>query len=435
MTRRDFISTAALAGSAAAISGPLRAQDSRKLKLAIVGTGDRGTLDWGQPLVEDYGDVTQLVGLCDINGKRVKAAQELIGTRAPVFTDFDRMVQETRPEAVLVTTVDATHWRYITRAMELGVDVISEKPLCTAEDQCQAILDTHQRTGRKITVGFNERHEVQSKRVKQLLLEKAIGDVISVDFHEYLDTSHGADYFRRWHHLKENSGTLLCHKASHHFDRVNWWLDSRPVEVSACGELRFYGRNHAFRGTHCRSCPFQQKCDFRWDLTKNPDYIKLYANCESEDGYLRDACVWRENTNIYDTMSVRVRYDNGVLLTYTANTFLPYEGQSISLNGTKGRLDLQGFGGGGFRYGDLRLSRSFGKSEVVRDVEKPLAGSHGGADASIRNLIFRDQHSPDPLGLRADVKAGALSSLIGIAAYRSIERGGVPVKIAGLVNI
>ena len=375
MTRRDFISTAALAASAAASGGSSRAQESGKLKLAIVGTGDRGTLDWCVPLAQDYGDVTRLVGLCDIDGKRVKAAQALIGTAAPVFTDFDRMVQETRPDAVLITTVDATHWRYNTRAMELGVDVISEKPLCTAEDQCQAILDTEKRTGRKITVGFNARHGTESKRVKQLLLEKAVGDVISVDFHEYLDTSHGADYFRRWHHLKENSGTLLCHKASHHFDLVNWWLDSRPVEVSAAGELKFYGRNHSFRGTHCRSCPFREKCDFYWDLTKVPEYNKLYADCESEDGYLRDACVWRENTNIYDTMSVRVRYENGVLLTYTANTYLPYEGQSVSFNGTKGRLDSVGFGGGGFRQRELRLTRSFGKSELVAISRSPSAAA------------------------------------------------------------
>jgi predicted dehydrogenase len=262
-----------------------------------------------------------------------------------------------------------------------------------------------------------------------------VGDVVSVDFHEYLDTSHGADYFRRWHHLKENSGTLLCHKASHHFDQVNWWLGSRPVEVSAWGELRFYGRNHSFRGTHCRSCPFREQCAFQWDLTRNPDYVKLYAECESEDGYLRDACVWRENTNIYDVMSVRVRYENGVLLTYSANTYLPYEGQSISFNGTKGRLELQAYGGGGFRNQELRLSRSFGRSEVVRDLDERLPGGHGGADTSIRNLIFRNAPASDPLGLRADVTAGALSSLVGIGAYRSIERGGAPLRIADLARV
>ncbi len=428
MTRRNFITTAALAASAsAALTG--------KKRIALVGTGDRGATEWALPLVREYGDVTELVGLCDINGKRVRAAQALIGAAAPVFTDFDRMVRETKPDSVIVTTVDATHWRYITRALELGVDAISEKPLCTDEAQCQAILDTGRRTGRKVTVTFNARHDIEAKRVKQLLMEKAIGEVLSVEFHEYLDTKHGADYFRRWHHLKENSGTLLCHKASHHFDLANWWLESRPVEVSAWGELKFYGRNHAFRGTHCRSCAYQKQCPFYWDLTKNADYVKLYAECESEDGYLRDACVWRENTNIYDTMSVRVRYENGVLLTYTADTFVPFEGQSISLNGTKGRLDSMGYGGGGFVRDELRLTRSFGKSETVRGMEDRLGGSHGGADASLRNLLFRGQPAGDPLNLRADLRAGALSSLIGIAAYHSIERGGAPVRIADLAKV
>ena len=430
-TRRHFVGTTALAATAAA----LRAQPDGRLRLAIVGTGDRGTSAWGRPIVREYADVAQLVGLCDINARRAQASRELIGTTAPAFSDFDRMVAETRPDAVIVTTVDATHWRYITRALELGKDVITEKPLCTDEAQCQAILDAQRRTGRRITVGFNARHDVDARKVKQLLLERCVGDVVSVDFHEYLDTSHGADYFRRWHHLKENSGTLLCHKASHHFDQVNWWLDSRPVEVSAWGELRFYGRNHSFRGTHCRSCPFRERCAFRWDLTRNPDYVKLYAECESEDGYLRDACVWRENTNIYDVMSVRARYENGALLTYTANTYLPYEGQSISFNGTKGRLELQAYGGGGFRNQELRLSRSFGRSEVVRDLDARLPGGHDGADTSIRDLIFRNEPASDPLGLRADVTAGALSSLLGIAAYRSIERAGAPVRISDLVRL
>ena len=232
MNRRDFISAAALACSAAAISWPMTAQDSKKLRLAIVGTGDRGTMDWGQPIVEDYGDVTQIVGLCDINGKRVQAAQELIGINAPTFTDFDRMVRETKPDRSpghhrRCNAFAVQHARHGT-----GLRRDSEKPMCTNEEQCQAILDAQKRTGRKITVAFNARHATAAKRLKQLLLEKAIGDVISVDFHEYLDTSHGADYFRRWHRLNENSGTLLCHKASHHFDQVNWWLDSRPVEVA-----------------------------------------------------------------------------------------------------------------------------------------------------------------------------------------------------------
>jgi predicted dehydrogenase len=437
MNRRKFIasSSAALAATACSGANLSSAANQRKLKVAIVGTGSRGSFTWGREVVQKFSDVVEIIGLCDHNGKRVEAAKQLIGTGAPTFTDFDKMVKETRPDAVTVTTVDATHARYIIRAMELGCNVISEKPLCTDEEQCQAILDAQKRTGKKITVTFNARHGLKHKKIKELLMQKAIGDLISVDFHEYLDTSHGADYFRRWHRLKENSGSLLVHKASHHFDLANWWIDSKPVSVIASGELKFYGRNNPFRSTHCRACPHKGECKFYWDVTKNQRYVKLYVECESEDGYLRDGCVWRDDINIYDTMSVMVRYENGVQLNYIANAYLPYEGQAILFNGSKGRLDLNGFSGGGFDSDELRLTRSFGKSEVITDFGPRREGGHGGSDTSIQDLVFRGLPKDDPLGLRADVRAGALSSLIGIAARRSIERGGQSVRIGDLVKL
>lgn len=432
MNRREFVAEGTVALAASSL---LRSGLQRKLKMAIIGTGSRGSFTWGQEVVKDYSDVVEIVGLCDRNGKRVEAARKLIGTSAPTFTDFDRMIRETRPETVMVTTVDSAHARYIIRAMELGCNVMTEKPLCTDEEQVRAILDAQKKAQKKITVTFNARHGLKDKKVKAMLMQKSIGDLISVDFHEYLDTSHGADYFRRWHRLKENSGTLLVHKASHHFDLANWWLDSTPVSVTASGELKFYGRNNSFRSTHCRVCPHKQQCKFYYDVTKNERYVKLYVECESEDGYLRDGCVWREDINIYDTMSVVVRYENGVLLNYTANAFLPYEGQAISFNGTKGRLDYKEFSGGGFSSDELRLTRSFGKSEVVTDLEPERTGGHGGADSSLHDLIFRGLPKDDPLGLRADLRAGVMASLIGIAAYRSIERGGQTIKINDLVKL
>ena len=100
----------------------------------------------------------KLWGLCDINSKRAAASQKFIGINAPLFVDFDQMVNTTKPDRVVVATVDATHYRYIIRAMELGYDVITEKPLGTDEEQCQSILDAEKRLGRKVTVAFNARH-------------------------------------------------------------------------------------------------------------------------------------------------------------------------------------------------------------------------------------------------------------------------------------
>lgn len=431
ISRREFVSAggAALA-AAAAPSGSLAAQ--KRLRIAQVGTGGRG-LHWGQDLIRNFSDRVEMAALCDQNSKRVAAAKEMMGATCPTFTDFDRMVQETAPDVVLVTSTDAAHYMHIVRAMELGRDVITEKPLCTDEEQLQKILEAERKTGRRLTVAFNARHAAEAKKVKQLLLEKAIGDVISVDYQEYLDISHGASYFRRWHRLKEHSGTLTVSKSCHHFDQVNWWLEAIPEEVVAWGDLKFYGKNNSFRGVKCRGCQYAQKCQFFYDVTKNPRSVQLYVGAESEDGYFVDGCVWRTDINIQDTFTVLTKYANGARLTYSANTFLPYEGQEISINGTKGRIDVNVYSAPGYRENEVRLTRTFGKSELV-PLERQ-EGDHGGADPAIRNLIFRDTGAPDPLKLKADSRAGAYSSLIGIAAYRSMERGGQTMKIREMVKL
>ena len=433
--RRTFLAASGAALASAALADVAAGAQPGRRRLALAGTGSRGSGTWGQDLVQHYADVIEMVGLFDRNGLRARAAQRLIGTSAPIFADFDTMVRRSRPDAVVVATVDATHAGYIVRALDLGVDVLSEKPMCTDEAQCQAIVDAVKRTGRTVTVTLNARHAREAKRVKALLQEGAIGDVLAVDFHEYLDTSHGADYFRRWHRFRANSGTLLCHKASHHFDLANWWLDSDPVDVAAAGDLRVYGRNGAVRGVNCRTCAHKAACPFAWDVTKSPRNVALYVDCESEDGYLRDGCVFDERIDIYDTMSVTVRYANRALLTYTASAHLPFEGQSVSFNGTRGRLDFHDWSGGGLTRREIRLTRRFGQSELITDLPPERPGGHGGADASLQDLLFRNEPAQDPLRLRPDLRAGVMSSLVGIAARHSIERGGQVVKIGDLVKL
>src|SRR5262249_24824084 len=161
-------------------------------------------------------DHVELVGLCDINAKRVAASKRLIGTGAPVFTEFDRMLRDVKPDAVIITTKDATHHEQIIRALQAGCGVITEKPMTTDEARCRMILDAEKAAGRQITVAFNYRFSARAQKMKELLLANAIGPITSVDFHWYLDIHHGADYFRRWHAYKRNSGSLLVHKATHH---------------------------------------------------------------------------------------------------------------------------------------------------------------------------------------------------------------------------
>src|SRR5690606_15388009 len=140
---------------------------------------------------------------------------------APVPTyhadDFDRMVAETKPDTIIVTSMDSTHHKYIIRAMELGCDAISEKPMTIDDEKARAIFDAIERTGRSLRVAFDCRYAPISTKVRELLMQGVVGRPLHVNFQWVLDTFHGADYFRRWHREKDKSGGLLVHKATHHF--------------------------------------------------------------------------------------------------------------------------------------------------------------------------------------------------------------------------
>jgi predicted dehydrogenase len=435
VTRREFVAAAGGVAAAALVPGANRvAGAATRRRYAIVGTGVRGIGMWGHPLVSRYPDVLEFVGLCDVNPLRAEYAKKTIGVSCPTFTSLDEMLTRARPDLLCVTTVDATHSECIVKALERGVDVITEKPMTIDEDQTQAVLDAEKRTGRKIGVTFNYRFAPKHQKIKETLMAGEIGQVTSVDFSWYLDTSHGADYFRRWHRLREKSGSLWVHKSTHHFDLVNWWLDADPVEVSAIASLSQYGKKGPYHYQSCRSCPKKSECSYYWDITKDPRLVALYVDCEKADGYQRDGCVFKEDVNIPDTMNAVVRYSNGVNMSYSLNAFMPIEGYRLAFNGTKGRLEVRDYERQPWEPGEeteIYLMRNFGQR---MKIEIPRAeGGHGGGDDRLRDLIFREVEAPEYMKLPGS-RAGAMSCLTGIAARKSADSGR-PVKIADLIRL
>jgi predicted dehydrogenase len=435
VTRREFVTTTSSAALGALVAGQagVSVAQTAKRRYAIVGTGVRAVGMWGRPILRDYADLVEFVGLCDINPLRLEAAKAQIGTSCPTFTNFDEMLTKAKPDLVMVTTVDAVHSQYLVRAMERGVDVMTEKPMVIDETQCRAVLDAEKKTGRKIVVTHNYRYAPKHQKIKELLMGGEIGKITSVDFNWFLDTSHGADYFRRWHRLRSKSGSLWVHKATHHFDLINWWLDADPVQVSALGTLSNYGKAGPFRHTNCRPCPHKEKCSFYWDITRQKNLVELYVNAEIADGYLRDGCVFKEDIDIFDTMNAVVKYSSGVNMSYSVNCFMPVEGYHLAFNGTKGRLEIRDYERQAWDPGEetaMYVIKNFGK-RVKIDLPTATEG-HGGGDQRLRDLIFRKIDAPAHMRL-PDSRAGAMSCLTGIAARKSCDEGR-PIKISDLVK-
>ena len=438
VNRRDFVKTAGSAVAATSLLGAdAFAQAPKALKrYAIIGTGERATSMWGRQIKERYSDVVQFVGLCDINPKRLENSKKLMGVDCPTFTNFDEMLDKAKPDVVMVTTRDSFHSQFIVRALDRGFDVMTEKPMVIDEKQCQAVLDAEKRNKKKIIVTFNYRFAPKHRTVKEVLMSGEIGKVLSVDFAWYLDVYHGADYFRRWHAYKNGGGSLWVHKATHHFDLVNWWLGADPVEVVANGQLQVYGKNGTIRGTNCRLCPHKKECRFYYDLTTNPTRMSLYAAAEDADGYYRDGCVYRNDIDIYDSMQAIVKYSNGATMAYSLDAHMPFEGYRVAFNGEFGRLEVRDHERQPWEVPEadeteIYVTKSFGLRRRVTFTQGE--GGHGGGDDFLRDQIFRQAPAPDHMKV-PDSRAGALSCLTGIAARKSIEEKRA-IKLSELVKM
>ncbi len=403
-----------------------------------------------------YKDSAELVGLCDINMGRAELRQRQLkekGIEVPIYHSdkFDQMVDEQKPDSVIVTTKDCFHHKYICRAMELGCDAITEKPMTIDQDKCQQIVDTINKTGKDLRVTFNYRYSPSHTQVKRLLRDGVIGKILSVDFAWNLDVHHGADYYRRWHRHKANSGGLLVHKATHHFDLLNWWICSSPETVVALGRRAFYipetadrlGLNK--RTERCRTCPHRQdgSCNFALDLSSSKDLKELYLDQEHHDGYFRDRCVFSPDIDIEDSMNLVVRYVSGVHMSYCLNSFLPWEGFRVMFNGTSGRLEYQGLespyiSGDGTVPGERIEEKSH--IHVYPQFADPYnieletgSGGHGGGDTRLLDDVLGERRE-DPLNHAAGVAEGCWSILTGVSANISMAGGGQPVYTPGLVS-
>ncbi|MCU1566873.1 MAG: dehydrogenase [Pseudarthrobacter sp.] len=440
-----------------------------KARIALIGTGGRSEM-YIRAIFGKHADTAELVAFSDVNPGRVEFYQQLIqelGAPGPVASfdpaDLTAFIQANNIDRVIVTTPDFTHADYIVEGLRAGADVVVEKPLTIDAEGCRRITQAVYETGRNVVVTFNYRYSPRNSALKEIIQSGVIGKVTSIDFSWVLDTVHGADYFRRWHREKKNSGGLLIHKASHHFDLVNWWIDDVPERVFASGGLKFYGDKNAAerglgprpeRGTPDAGAPATAEKDpFTLDLREDERLKALFLDNEHYDGYRRDQDVFTGGITIEDNLALVVEYQGGPRLSYSLNAHSPWEGYRVSVNGTEGRAELE-------VVERAAVTSSTDKKTVVDPSATPIEeedairrngerlvvqrhweaayevpivngeGGHGGGDELLLSDLFNGP-GEDPLGRPSGYLDGLRSVSVGIAGNRSLETS-LPVRIEDL---
>lgn len=432
--------TAHASSSSASSTSP-----AKPTRVIAVGVGGR-VVTFLNGIARQNKEHVQLVAMCDVNPVRLAFYNQHLAEKCnhpPVITchpdQLAQTVHDTHATTLLVCTPDYLHPRYILLALEMGLNVIVEKPMAIDAQGCNQILDATGDDPSRVRVTFNCRYMPWAVLIKNMLQQGAIGELISMEISWQIGLRHGANYFSRWHAEKAKSGGLMVHKATHHLDLANWWADSVPKTVMATGRRAFFGKENAHKHNVGTVGDYLLDEDNSGDplggvsAETQASWRKLYVGEASKhDGYRPDRSVWRDkDMDIEDTMASLVQYRNGVHLTYTLHAFSPMQSSRVMLHGTRGRLEY-------FDYTDAFLNpdrtaipnpahtvqcRLLPLYDKPSTLTIPAAeGGHGGSDPLLMNHLFGG-NTHDPLGQMAGAQQGAASALIGIAANQSMATG------------
>ncbi|MGW9113379.1 Gfo/Idh/MocA family protein [Microbacterium sp. NPDC055683] len=435
---------------------------SRPTRYALIGAGARAQM-YLHAMAGVHAAHAELVAWGDVNPGRLAwnaRALAAAGLPEPARLDLDDLgaaLARSGVERVIVTAPDHAHADVVVASLEAGADVVVEKPLTIDLEGARRIADAVARTGGDVVTTFNYRYSPRNAALREVIARGEIGEVTSVHFEWLLDTSHGADYFRRWHRHKRNSGGLLVHKSSHHFDLASWWLGDEPVRVFASGGLRFYGDvNGARRGAGPR--PTRGTTDaaagdpFALDLREHDVLRGLYLEQEHHDGYLRDRDVFDAGIDIEDNLSLVIDFARGASMTYALNAHAPWEGYAVAVNGTRGRAELTVVERGSVTPRGVVVDPSAQSDASAVDATRPVGdrlvvqphfgaarmvaiphaeGGHGGADAALLRDVFLGPIDDD-LERAASWRDGLRAVSVGIAGNASLATG-MPVRTDGIV--
>lgn len=402
----------------------------------------------GNPKLPEYGNYSKygrVVGVLDIDEERVRVFNENQGTQYPFYPadSLDRMIQETRPDVVVVTGPDGTHAEYIVGALKHDVDVISEKPMVINCEQARAVIEATRKSKGSLRVAHNYRYTPAHKLIKRIILDGKLGRITNIEFAYNIDTFHGSSYFLRWNRERSKSGGLTISKGCHHFDLVNWWLDDLPAQVFAYGALNYYGKDSPHNPSQREGkgysldevkarCPYHQRWYSREMAPPQDDHLGAHDKAfvlpqtvqyppGQKPRYLYDAEIAVE-----DTYSVVVRYRRGASMTYSCNFSCPWEGYTLAINGTHGRLETTHYTAPSrcpFPVNDrqsVTYMPMFGERQVWET--RQMAGGHGGADDVMKWDMFAGQSEESKaLGIFAGAESGAYAVVVGELIWRSIE--------------
>lgn len=418
----------------------------RIFTVAIIGCGSRGAEAYGREMFEQK-DKWKIVSVCDTNPvKTAKYGAIFAVSEENRFCDEFEFFKKKRADALIIATMDNDHVRQCKRALELGYDVLLEKPITANEEECRSLLEAHRRYGKKVMVCHVLRYAPAFVKLKELLEKKVCGEPVMIDSIEQVCYWHQAHSFVRgnWRNGDETSPMIL-QKCCHDLDLLQYYAESRCESISSIGDLRFFKAENKPEGAadRCEDCKLWKDCTYsaqniyigNWKSIGSPEncwpYNAITTAVPQTEENLTEAiktgpygrCVFACDNNVVDNQIVMAHFRNGVNANLRMTAFTAGGGRIMKFYCTQGEID--------FEDALNRIAvRRFNRPEEIIDVNTlhfEGGHNHGGGDGGLIHAFYECLCGEEsaPTGLEASVE----SHLMAFAAEKSRLHGGEPYKI------
>lgn len=405
-----------------------------KIKVILVGAGGRGTTY--VRIMKQMPEKYEVVGVADpIQSRRENIKQMHNLPDSACYNSWDEILAQPKmADLAIIGTMDEMHTAPALRAIELGYHLLLEKPVAQTPEECIAIAQAAQKKGVSVLVCHVLRYTPFYKKVKELVLSGAIGNIMSAIAVEGVGDMHQSHSFVRgdWHREDETTPMIIA-KCCHDLDIVQWIIDRPCKKVSSFGELTYFRPENAPEGAPKRCfeeyCPARETCPYAVEkvyLQDDGNWMKhapareiskeyVPTTEEIKEGLRRTnfgACVFYAGNDVVDHQIVNMEFTGGVHATLNMNAFNE-GGRYIRLFGTKGELYANANDTSITVY-DFQ-TRKTTKYEV-QETEESIVGGHGGGDEGIVYELY-DYLSGSYTGYcAADIDVSVKNHMIGFAA-------------------
>ena len=412
----------------------------KRITVAIIGCGNRGCVVYGHHMTESFPDKYQIVALCDIQARVVERQGEAFSIPAENrFTSEEAFFAEKRADLLVIATQDKDHVRMTVKGLELGYDILVEKPLTSSREECRQLLDAQKKYGGKVLVGHVLRYAPAFRKAEELLRSGVIGKLITIESLEQVWFGHYAHSFTRgnWRRSDETSPMIIA-KCCHDFDLLQYYAGSKCESLSSVGDLTWFKAENAPEGAteRCADCPHIETCPYsakriyldRWKR-RGGNYAftstAVFTRPITEEAIwemLRTSpygrCVYHCDNNVVDHQLTTMTFENGVKATLTMMAFTGSGGRIMRFHGSLGEIILD-------EEAEYVKLKRFSEDDQIWKFDELVtvnAEGHGGGDYALVSELYTTL--TDESEARTSLEASVESHLMAIAAEESRLAGG-----------